>query len=129
MVHLTAVGGSFHGRVLVARLGAEGILAEVRGAVDGPYPNVGSVDVWVEQDQAEAARQLLLADAVDAAFDDNFATGDFDPSGQAVIEGSVGEWDHGHYKGHHFDRAVVVMAWSLVVTLVTLTVVAGLGLF
>ncbi len=70
MVHLTTVQGTFHGRVVAARLGAEGILTELRGAVDGMYPVVGRVDVWVDEDGLDDARALLLADAVEAAFDD-----------------------------------------------------------
>jgi len=38
MVHLTTVVGSFHGHVLAARLGSEGIPVELRGMSDGPYP-------------------------------------------------------------------------------------------
>ncbi len=78
IVHLTTVGGSFHGRVLVARLGAEGIQAELRGGVEGPYPNIGSVEVFVKASQVELARQVLLADAVDAAFDEPSALADTD---------------------------------------------------
>jgi hypothetical protein len=70
MVHLTTAAGAFHGRVLAARLGAEGILAELRGATEGPYPNVGSVEVYVRASQVDEARQVLLADAIDAAFDE-----------------------------------------------------------
>jgi hypothetical protein len=70
MVHLTSTVGSFHAKVLAARLGSEGVLVNLRGAVDGPYPIFASVDVYVRQDQAAIAREILLADAVDAAFND-----------------------------------------------------------
>jgi hypothetical protein len=67
--HLTTVRGSFHGHVLAARLGSEGIGVELRGMNDGgPYPLPANVDVYVRADQLELARALLLADAVDAAF-------------------------------------------------------------
>lgn len=66
MVHLTTVGDAFHGRVVMARLGADGILAELRGAVGATYPLAGLVEIYVDAQEAEAARQLLLADAVDA---------------------------------------------------------------
>ena len=69
MVVLTTVVGSFHGRVLCARLGAEGVAAELSPPTDGPYPLPREVDVLVRADQLELARQILLADAVDAAFD------------------------------------------------------------
>ncbi len=68
MVHLRTVRTVFHARVIAARLGADGIVTQLRGAVDGPYP-VGDVSVWVAEDDAECARELLLADEVEAAFD------------------------------------------------------------
>ena len=70
LVHLTTVVGSFHGRVLAARLAAEGVVAELQGMSEGPYPLPGEVDVLVHADQLEFAREILLADAVDAAFDE-----------------------------------------------------------
>jgi len=69
MVHLTSVGSTFEGRVVIARLGAEGILAQLRGARDGPYPLPGPVEVLVTSEQAQEARELLLADQVEAMFD------------------------------------------------------------
>jgi hypothetical protein len=70
MVPLTTVGSTFEARVVMARLGADGILTELRGARDGVYPLPGPVEVLVIADQAEVARQLLLADQVEALFDD-----------------------------------------------------------
>lgn len=67
--HLTTVQGSFHGRVLAARLGAEGIVVELRGMSEGPYPLQGAVEVFVCEAQLDLAREILLADAVDAAVD------------------------------------------------------------
>lgn len=75
MAHLTTVGGVFHARVLVARLGAEGILTDLRGALGPTYPLGGAVHVFVDADQAEAARQLLLADQVDAALSEPYGAG------------------------------------------------------
>lgn len=69
MVHLLTVGGAFQARVIAARLGSEGIVTSLRGAVDGPYP-FGDVRVFVDADDMELARQLLLADEVEEAFDD-----------------------------------------------------------
>jgi hypothetical protein len=68
MVHLRTVHNVFHARVIAARLGADGIVTQLRGSVDGPYP-VGDVSVWVAEDDAESARELLLADEVEASFD------------------------------------------------------------
>jgi hypothetical protein len=72
MVHLTTVMGSFHGHVLAARLGTEGIPVELRGMSEGPYPLPANVSVFVREDQLELARSLLLADAVDAVFDERY---------------------------------------------------------
>lgn len=67
MVHVRTVPTTFHARVIQARLGAEGIVAHLRGNVGGPYP-LGDVSVWVDQSDAAAASELLLADEVEAAF-------------------------------------------------------------
>jgi hypothetical protein len=68
MVHLASVDTVFAAQVLVARLGAEGIVWELRGAT-GIYP-VGRTHVYVDEADLELARQLLLSDAVEAVFDD-----------------------------------------------------------
>jgi hypothetical protein len=73
MVYLTTVVGSFHGHVLAARLASEGIQAELRGMSEGPYPLPANVSVFVHEDKLELARSLLLADAVDAAFDERYS--------------------------------------------------------
>ncbi len=54
----------------MARLGADGILTQSRGGGDGTYPLPGPVQLLVAVDQAEEARQLLMADQVEALFDD-----------------------------------------------------------
>ena len=69
MVRLTTVGGVFHARVIAARLGAEGIVTELRGNVDGPYP-MGEVHVLVGEDDLHDAQELLLADEVESVFED-----------------------------------------------------------
>lgn len=71
MVHLTTVAGAFHAHVLEARLNSEGIGVELRGLSEGPYPIQISVAVYVRDDELDLARSLLLADAVDAAFDES----------------------------------------------------------
>jgi hypothetical protein len=71
MCYLTTVVGSFHGRVLAARLGAEGVIVVLKGATDGPMPFQSNVDVLVPADQLTLAREILLADAVDDAFGDD----------------------------------------------------------
>ena len=68
MVPVLRAEGTFHARVVAARLGSEGIVTQLRGNVDGPYP-MGSVEVLVTQDDLAAARELLLADEVESSFD------------------------------------------------------------
>jgi hypothetical protein len=69
MVRLVTVNSSFHARVIAARVGAEGIVTELRGNLDGPYP-VGDVHVYVAEDDLPSASELLMADEVESAFDD-----------------------------------------------------------
>ena len=69
MVRLTTVGTSFHARVIAARLGSEGIVTDLRGNVDGFYP-VGDVHVYVEREDLAEAREILLVDDVESAFDE-----------------------------------------------------------
>ncbi len=80
MVHLETLSSGFHARILAARLGSAGIVTQLRGAVDGPYP-VGDVLIYVDEADAELARQLMLADEVEAAFDPGPAPGR--PSGRS----------------------------------------------
>jgi hypothetical protein len=70
MVRVVTVTDAFHARVIAARLGADGMITQLRGNVDGPYP-MGNVEVLVREDDLDAARELLLADEVEAAFDDD----------------------------------------------------------
>ncbi len=69
MVRLTTVGTSFHARVIAARLGTEGIVTDLRGNIDGVYP-VGDVHVYVDQEDLAEAKEILLVDDVESAFDD-----------------------------------------------------------
>ncbi|HEX6425604.1 MAG TPA: DUF2007 domain-containing protein [Acidimicrobiales bacterium] len=66
MVPLTTVADPFSARVLAAHLGAEGIVWELRGGVDGPYP-VGPVQVLVAEDQLALAREVVGEHHADAA--------------------------------------------------------------
>ena len=71
MTQLTCVAGSFRARVLAARLQAEGIDAQLRGSVEGPYGftvgDMARVDVYVPEAELDDARYVLLVDEVDAA--------------------------------------------------------------
>ena len=66
---LTRVPDSFHARVLAARLGSEGILTQLRGGIDTPYP-MGDVAVLVAEADLELARELLLVDEIESAFEE-----------------------------------------------------------
>ncbi|MBW3546701.1 MAG: DUF2007 domain-containing protein [Actinobacteria bacterium] len=71
MVPLARVPSGFHARVLAARLGSEGVVTQLRGGgVDGPYP-MGAVEVLVDEPDLALARELLLVDEVESAFDDD----------------------------------------------------------
>jgi hypothetical protein len=61
MVLLTSTTSPFAARVLAAQLGAEGIVWELRGNVDGPYP-VGPVEILVSADELEEARLIVGLD-------------------------------------------------------------------
>src|SRR5689334_6618698 len=65
---LTEASSAFHAKVLAARLAAEGIAVEFRGMNENPYPLPGTVDVFVHLVDLDSAREILLADEVDAAF-------------------------------------------------------------
>jgi hypothetical protein len=63
MVPLTTAADPFAARVLAAHLGAEGIVWELRGNVDGPYP-VGPVEVLVAEADLAVARAVVTESAV-----------------------------------------------------------------
>ena len=67
MVHLRTVPNAFHAQVIAARLGADGIITQLRGGVDAVYP-VGEVAIFVPESEFESAQELLLADEVESAF-------------------------------------------------------------
>ena len=68
MVRLVTVGDGFEAKLLAARLGSEGLVWQLRGSVDGPYP-MGPVDVLVEAERLEEARELLTAPLAADALD------------------------------------------------------------
>jgi hypothetical protein len=69
-VYLTTVVGSVAGHLVVGRLRAEGVAATMRGPVEGPYPFPSEIDVLVPAADLDLAREILLADAVEATFDE-----------------------------------------------------------
>ncbi len=76
MVPLTTAANPFAARILAAHLGAEGIVWELRGNVDGPYP-VGPVEVLVAEDDLAFAREVVTEVPASAAVpEDDAATDD-----------------------------------------------------
>jgi hypothetical protein len=69
MVALVPAQGTFHAKVIAARLGAEGIATQLRGSVDGPYPCFGEVTVFVAEGDLAMAAEILLVDEVEAALE------------------------------------------------------------
>jgi hypothetical protein len=62
MVRLLTADDGFSAKVVAARLGVEGIVWELRGGVDGPYP-FGPVHVFVPESDLAEAQALLAATA------------------------------------------------------------------
>ena len=62
MVRLMTADDGFGAKVVAARLGVEGIVWELRGGVDGPYP-FGPVHVFVPESELAEAQALLAATA------------------------------------------------------------------
>jgi Putative prokaryotic signal transducing protein len=58
MIKLLTVDSGFEAKLIAARLGADGIICELRGGVDGPYP-IGAAHVYVPLDDLELARDLM----------------------------------------------------------------------
>jgi hypothetical protein len=72
MVPVATVTSAFEARVIAARLGADGIVWQFRGNLEGPLGSLpgAEVTVLVGEDDYETARDLLLADEVEASFVD-----------------------------------------------------------
>jgi len=89
MVRLVTVNSTFHARVIAARVGSEGIVTELRGNLDGPYP-MGDVHVYVPEEDLPSASELLMVDEVESAFDEDDDTEDSGPPVELwVILGSI----------------------------------------
>jgi len=68
LVPVTRVSDGFHANVIAARLGADGIVAQVRSGLASPYP-AGDVEVLVDESELDEALALLLADDIESSFD------------------------------------------------------------
>src|SRR5690349_14261580 len=81
MVPVCRVGGGFEAQVLAARLGAAGVLVELRGGgVSALWPG-GAVEVLVAADDLVVARELLLEDSVEEVYSS------FDGAESAAVPG------------------------------------------
>ena len=58
MALLLKTSNAFEARLIAARLGSDGILVELRGATDTPYPGLFDISVFVPEDDLELAREL-----------------------------------------------------------------------
>ena len=90
MVRLVTVGDGFEAKLLAARLGSEGLVWQLRGGVDGPYP-MGPVDVLVEAERLQEARELLTAPVIPETLDPGPAPGRLGASARSwlVVAGLV----------------------------------------
>ncbi len=74
MTRLTSVHGTFRAHVIAARLTAEGLDVELRGAVHSPYAltvgDMAVVSVFVPDEQVDDASYVLLVNEVDAVLED-----------------------------------------------------------
>jgi hypothetical protein len=69
LVRLFTTLDQFEAKVAVAKLGAEGIVCELRGGISSAYP-FGPVHVYVELTRADEAREILtIGDGEDVDFD------------------------------------------------------------
>ena len=66
MVHLATLTNQFQAQVIAARLGAEGVLWQLRGECS-VYP-IGSVELLVDAEDLAQARELLLVADLESAF-------------------------------------------------------------
>ncbi len=64
MVAVASCGSSFEARLVAARLGAEGVLWELRPPIDGPYP-VSPVQVLVRAADVDLALAVLAAEPLE----------------------------------------------------------------
>ena len=84
MEPLVTVPSVFEATVIAARLGADGIVTEQRGAMSTYPVSLGGVRIYVRRDDLSLARDLLLADEVESALEGAFeaegSDGHGDPS-------------------------------------------------
>ena len=58
MALLLTTTNAFEARLIAARLGSDGIIAELRGATDNPYPGLFETAIYVREEDLAVAREL-----------------------------------------------------------------------
>jgi hypothetical protein len=82
MALLVTTNDAFEAQLLAARLGSDGLLTELRGAVGGPYPGVGAVYLYVREADLVLA-QALVESTPSAA--DEYDDGDDHPVRRGAV--------------------------------------------
>jgi Putative prokaryotic signal transducing protein len=109
MVTLTTAASPFAARVLAAHLGAEGIVWELRGSVDGPYP-VGPVEVLVAEGDLAMAREIVAEQSAAGA---DFGGVDTEGVGAGTPGGGAGARGDGSSRGLWAVLVLVLLAAAL----------------
>ena len=105
MLPVATVAGGFEAKIVVARLGAEGVLCQTRGGSEGVYP-FGRVEILVPEDELDLARELLEAPPAD---DDDWAQAF--PSREPLFEGEdAATSQHAFAFVHRRSTAVALLA-------------------
>jgi hypothetical protein len=105
MLPVATVAGGFEAKIVVARLGAEGVLCQTRGDSDSVYP-FSRVEILVPEDELDLARELLDAPPAD---DDDWAQAF--PSSEPLFAGDDGAASpHALAFVHRRSTAVALLA-------------------
>ena len=107
MVPVALAASGFEAKVLAARLGADGVVWELRGDVDSLYP-VGGIEVLVRSEELDHARDLLAADPLPLSDED-------EPVGEAGAE------------IQHSHRATATVAVTLLVLVFVVVRMLAMG--
>jgi hypothetical protein len=117
MTPVATVSGGFEAKVVVARLGAEGVLCQTRGGSECVYP-FSRVEILVPEDEVELARELLDAPPTS---DEDWA--EAFPAGEATYgDDAPAAGDHAFSFVHRRSTSILVLA--AVVLFVTVRLLA-----
>ena len=105
MLPVATVSGGFEAKIVVARLGAEGVLCQTRGDSDSVYP-FSWVEILVPEDEVELARELLDAPPAD---DDDWALA-FPASEPTYVDEPLPTGDHAFAFVHRRGVAAALLA-------------------